>query len=289
MPRHHSDYQVLRVAGLQRQSSDWMALGRRQHTMHGLVELDVTDARRAIREHRARTGEALSFTAFLVACLATAIGENPQMHAFRKGRNRLVLFDDVDVAVLVESEVEGDRIPVPHLIRAANRKTAAAITREIRRSQVAAVPYAALRRWLPLWLMLPAFIRQTILGWFLADPWRRKRLTGTTVVTAVGMFGRGTAWGIPTSPNYTLAIIVGGIARRPGIVSVADGTNVPTERIEVREYLSLTMSLDHDLVNGAPAARFSARLKELIEGGHGLAVESEADGDPDEPMEAGAS
>jgi len=38
----------------------------------------------------------------------------------------------------------------------------------------------------------------------------------------------------------------------------------------VREYLSLTMSVDHDLVDGAPAARFTQRLKELIESGYGL-------------------
>ncbi|HKT37817.1 MAG TPA: 2-oxo acid dehydrogenase subunit E2, partial [Ktedonobacterales bacterium] len=38
----------------------------------------------------------------------------------------------------------------------------------------------------------------------------------------------------------------------------------------VREYLNLTISIDHDLVDGAPAARFTKRLKELIESGYGL-------------------
>jgi pyruvate/2-oxoglutarate dehydrogenase complex dihydrolipoamide acyltransferase (E2) component len=48
---------------------------------------------------------------------------------------------------------------------------------------------------------------------------------------------------------------------------VRDGAGRREERIEVREYLSLTLSMDHDLIDGAPAARFAARLKELIEGG----------------------
>ena len=39
------------------------------------------------------------------------------------------------------------------------------------------------------------------------------------------------------------------------------------ERIELREYLSLTVSVDHDLIDGAPAARFAEHLKELIEDG----------------------
>jgi pyruvate/2-oxoglutarate dehydrogenase complex dihydrolipoamide acyltransferase (E2) component len=33
----------------------------------------------------------------------------------------------------------------------------------------------------------------------------------------------------------------------------------------MREYLNVTISFDHDIVDGAPAARFTQRLKELIE------------------------
>ena len=70
----------------------------------------------------------------------------------------------------------------------------------------------------------------------------------------------GSFWGIPIT-DYTLGIILGGIAEKPGAF---DG------RIEIREYLSMTISVDHDIIDGAPAARFSQRLKELIESGYGL-------------------
>lgn len=56
-------------------------------------------------------------------------------------------------------------------------------------------------------------------------------------------------------------MIVGGIARKPVVVQ---------DRIEPREVLSLTVAFDHDVVDGAPAARFTERLKELIESGYGL-------------------
>jgi pyruvate/2-oxoglutarate dehydrogenase complex dihydrolipoamide acyltransferase (E2) component len=36
-------------------------------------------------------------------------------------------------------------------------------------------------------------------------------------------------------------------------------------QVEVREYLNLTLSFDHDIVDGAPAARFTMKLIELIE------------------------
>ena len=70
----------------------------------------------------------------------------------------------------------------------------------------------------------------------------------------------GSGWGIPVS-NHTLQLTLGGIAKKPGIVD---------DRIEVREILSVTISFDHDVVDGAPAARFAQRLKELIESGYGL-------------------
>jgi hypothetical protein len=35
-------------------------------------------------------------------------------------------------------------------------------------------------------------------------------------------------------------------------------------------YLSLTVSFDHNMIDGAPAARFTQRLKELVESGYGL-------------------
>ncbi len=259
-------YRVVRLPRSQDQIIDWLQIAGRRHTMHALLELDVTEARHSIREQRARTGEPLSFTAFLVACLARAIDEDKRMHAHSRGRRDLVLFDDVDVTVAVETNVEGVKIPVPHIIRAANRKSPVEISKEIRRGEAGSEPYEAARRLLPLWLLLPGFARRFVWSRLLANPVRRKRLTGTTFVAALGMFGRGTAWGIPQAENYVLGMTVGGVARKPGVTRTEGA-----ERIEVREFLCLTLSFDHDLIDGGPAARFAARLAELIETSSGLA------------------
>jgi pyruvate/2-oxoglutarate dehydrogenase complex dihydrolipoamide acyltransferase (E2) component len=71
------------------------------------------------------------------------------------------------------------------------------------------------------------------------------------------MFGPGGGWGIPIAVT-PLFITLGGIAARPVVVR---------GQIEMREYLSLTLTFDHEVVDGAPAARFASRLKELIECG----------------------
>lgn len=250
--------QIIPLPRLQHQMIDWMALMHRQHTMHALVEVDVTAARRILRASRAAAPA--SFTAFLVSSLARAVAADPRMHAYRQGRSRLVLFEDVDVGVMVEREVEGERIPVGVVIRGAERKFPAEIHREIRDAQTGLLPWARVVRWLPLWLAVPAFIRRMVLAAYMRDPSRRKRLAGTVVLTSVGMFGRGSGWGVALT-GHTLSLTVGGIARKPWVVRAADGE----EQVEVRDILSLTISLDHDVVDGAPAARFAARLKELIE------------------------
>ena len=265
--KHRTGYRVEPFPFIRRQQIDWLALMHRQHTIHALLEVDVTDARQSIRDYRSKTGEPLSFTAFVVWCVARAVDAEKRFQAYRKGRSQLVIFDDVDVALPVERTVEGKPLPIPFIIPAVNKKQPGEIHREIRMAQRDKAPPAlAGVRWLPLWLLLPGVLRRFVWSTLLGNPhWRE--ITGTVMVTAVGMFGRGPAWGIPLSA-YTFCVTVGGMARKPGVVR--DGPGRENERVEVREYLSLTLSMDHDIIDGAPAARFATHLRELIEGGAGL-------------------
>lgn len=41
-------------------------------------------------------------------------------------------------------------------------------------------------------------------------------------------------------------------------------------RIEAREFLSVALSLEHDIVDGASAACFTQPCKEVVEAGDGL-------------------
>jgi pyruvate/2-oxoglutarate dehydrogenase complex dihydrolipoamide acyltransferase (E2) component len=89
-------------------------------------------------------------------------------------------------------------------------------------------------------------------------------MAGTVGISSVGMFGKGhSGWGI-ASGSHSLDLVVGGMARKLAEVD---------ERIEPRQMLSLTIIFDHDVIDGAPAARFTRELVELIEGGYGLELE----------------
>jgi pyruvate/2-oxoglutarate dehydrogenase complex dihydrolipoamide acyltransferase (E2) component len=240
---------------------DWLGIVHRRHIVHALVEVDVTEARRLIHAFRAHTGRPLSFTAFATACLAKAIDEHKEMHALRKGRRRLVVFEDVDIALAVEHELDGEKIPLGFVIRAANRKSAAEIDREIRDAQTGgSAEYRTIVRWLPYWLHLPGPFRQVLWERVLGSPRLRKRIRGTAAISALSMFGSASGWGIPMV-DYTLALTLGGVAEKPAVVH---------GEVAVREILCLTISVDHDLVDGAPATRFIRRLMTLIEDAHGL-------------------
>ena len=234
-------------------------LAHRRHIVHGLLELDVTEPRRLIQEHKAATGERLSFTGYLIDCLAQAIEAHPMAHAYRDWRNRLVLFEDVDVVTMIETEAGG--VALPHILRAANRKSYREIHDEIR--SVQAKPRVSEQKGglTRLGAYAPGFVRGLFYWALRQNPRWMKRHAGTTVVTAVGMFAHGAGWALGFLPMHTLGLTIGGIAERPALV---DGELV------ARQVLCLTLSVDHDIVDGAPAARFAQTLGDLVESGRAL-------------------
>jgi pyruvate/2-oxoglutarate dehydrogenase complex dihydrolipoamide acyltransferase (E2) component len=235
----------------------WLA--RQMYAMRGLVEVDVTKPRQLIHEHKEQTGETLSFTAFIANCVAHAVAADKQLHAYRNWRGQLVIFDDVDIGTMVEIDSGEQKIPVGHIIRGADKKTLREIHDEIRAVQAQQMHSYEAQQVKSLTL-LPAFIRRFLMWLVFHNPQLSKKWRGTVALTAVGMFGKHGGWGVPAL-TYTLGITVGGIGQKPGVV---DG------HIEIREYLSLTLDFDHDIVDGAPAARFAHQLIELIESGYGL-------------------
>jgi pyruvate/2-oxoglutarate dehydrogenase complex dihydrolipoamide acyltransferase (E2) component len=239
--------------------ADGGRMGLMKHTVHGLVEFDITQARKTIRQHKVQTGEALSFSAFFLACLGKAINQDKQMHAYRNWRNQLIIFDEVDVNMLFEVEVDGKKTIRPHIIRGVNKKSIREIHEEIRAFQ-SQHQSSQESKFIDRFVLLPGFVRRLFLWSLFKNPQWIKEYYGTVLVSSVGMFGTGSGWGIPV-PNHSLQLTLGGVGEKPGVVD---------HRIEVRKYMSVTVSFDHDVIDGAPAARFMYRLKKLVEKGHEL-------------------
>src|SRR5271157_4909126 len=76
MKQQHVDYKVVPYPKMRRLEAIAYRSTQHKPMMHGLLEVDVTRARECLREYKAQTGEALSFTAFLIACLSKAVAEH---------------------------------------------------------------------------------------------------------------------------------------------------------------------------------------------------------------------
>jgi pyruvate/2-oxoglutarate dehydrogenase complex dihydrolipoamide acyltransferase (E2) component len=246
----------LREFPLIRQATiDLLDAAHRKHMIHALVEADITSARNKIREIRKNSGRYVSFTGYMIHSVASVVACHPLVHAYRNRSNKLILFDEVDVSTTMERKVDGMNEVVPGIIRAANMKSIQDISEEIRREKSGELKEADVYRGIRRYLTFPVFLRR--LGFRLLDrsPFMMKQRAGTIMVTSVGMFGKGTGWGIPIA-SHTLNVTIGGIVPRPVLIN---------GKLENRDHVCLTLSFDHDIVDGAPAARFIRDLKRQIE------------------------
>jgi len=229
-------------------------LASRRHIFHGFLELDVTEARAIISRTAGKDGRPLSFTAFVISSLAQAVRQHPAVHAYRDFRGRLVVFHDVDVSTLIEPAP--GVVATPHVIRAADSRSVRDISEEIRGVQTDPHPWGKLERTMAIGSRLPRIFRLLYLQGLKLNPEWLKNVAGTVIVSSFGMFGKKGGWGVGFLPSHTLGLLVGGIAKKP---MAHEGG------IALRECLHTTLSFDHDVVDGAPAARFAGTFADLIE------------------------
>ena len=211
----------------------------------------------------------MSLTAFVVASVARAAAAHPDVHAYRNWLGRLVTHYHVDVTTIVEISTPQGAFPLTHVVRDADIRDVADLTAELR--GVKHDPsVSASGRWLakaaPVGARIPGLVRAMYA--VIATSVRVRQRTGTVAVTAVGMFAGGGGFAIAPLTLMSLQVVVGGMTQQPRVV---DG------QIEVRDVLDLTVSIDHNVVDGAPAARFGAELRRLMENATALVTTGEAD------------
>ena len=100
------------------------------------------------------------------------------------------------------------------------------------------------------------------------NPFLHRKFNGTTGVTSVGMFSKGGGTAIPIATG-NFSITVGGIDKRPGYV-VKENGELDLTQIVPRDFLWMTINIDHTTVDGGPATRFLAIFRERLRLGYGL-------------------
>jgi pyruvate/2-oxoglutarate dehydrogenase complex dihydrolipoamide acyltransferase (E2) component len=267
--RRRADMEILDFPLSRLGTFDVGVLSRRRNHMASFLEIDVSSARGEIRRRR-REGEAISFTAWMLRTIAVEMAKDGRINAARYGRAKNMVLDGVDMTILVEKTVDGEPVPLPLVIRDADRKPIAEIYGELEDAKSRGAASAGEGRYLlgagrrerllELFYLLPQWLRVFLFGAVLKSPLRAREMMGSAAYTTVGNAGNAAGWILPRSV-HSVCVAVGSINRKPW---------VRMGKIEIRDIMHLTVLIDHDIIDGAPAARFMSRLVRAIEGAAGL-------------------
>lgn len=265
--KQHVKYETKRFSPKRQILSDFNDIAASKHHILGLLEIDVTDARRIIKEYEEREGLKLSLTGWIAKVIGDAVNENKRLNSFLKGRTKIIVFENVDISIMIEIKNEkGQNIPYNYIIRKVESKSVREITEEIRSVQNKKLSEKdQFRRkssiGIKLYRFIPLFIRRMILQGLLKNPFYVQKTAGTVGLTTVGMFiKRVGGWAVPYAIK-TLSVAVAGIKEKPAIVN---------DKIEKRDIANVTFMIDHNLVDGAPSTRFIARVVDLMEEAYAL-------------------
>jgi 2-oxoglutarate dehydrogenase E2 component (dihydrolipoamide succinyltransferase) len=197
------------------------------------VEVDYERVERARRAHRdqwkEREGFSLTYLPFIARAFCDAVVEFPNVNASVDG-DSLVVHHDIHLGVAVDLSFSGLIAPV---VRNADGKRLRLLAREMRD---------------------------------LAERARRKQLSpdevlgGTFTITNAG--GYGTLITLPIINQPQVAILsTDGVHKRPVVVEGPDGEDA----IAIRPVGVLALAWDHRAFDGAYAAAFLRRMKEILE------------------------
>jgi 2-oxoglutarate dehydrogenase E2 component (dihydrolipoamide succinyltransferase) len=202
------------------------------HTL-SVVEVDyanVDRARVAVKDRfKSEEGFSLTYLPFISRAVVDALGEFKHLNA-SVGENELTLHDYIDLGVAVDIDYQGLLVPV---VRDAGTKRLRALAREIND---------------------------------LATRARSRKLSpdeiqgGTFTISNNGSAGSVLTMAIINQPQVAI-LSTDAIVRKPVVVNTADGG----ESIAIHPVGNLAMTWDHRAFDGAYAANFLVRVKQLLE------------------------
>ena len=219
---------------VRRLTAEHMVLAKRVAPhVHSFIEIDFTridQIRGANKQKWAEQGARVSYTAFVAWAVSRVLREFPMVNGTVSGNN-MIHRGNVNIGIAVDLD-PGLIVPV---IRDADDLSLVGIGKKV----VDLAERARNRKLGP----------DEIQG-------------GTFSITNPGVLG--TLVGLPIIPKGTSAILgTGAIEKR---VVVVEDPETGQDSIAIRKRSLFSLGYDHRIVDGADAARFLARLKEMLEG-----------------------
>lgn len=248
-------YQTKKFSPFRKASTDLLTAANKKNMVHALVEADITETRKAIKYARKNQNQHVSLLGFILCSTANALDSYKEMQAYRDWRNRLIIFDDVDISTTIERKINDNYEVIPTIVRKANQKSIFEISEEIKKAKIAPVNDTEVYKAIKYYLSIPVFLRRLAFKLLDRFPLLMKKKAGTIMITSANAVRMGTVWGIPVA-SHTLNITIGGIKQAQGYLN---------NKLVTQEYLCLTISFDHNIIDGAPASRFIRHLLKYLE------------------------
>ena len=241
---------------------DIFAVGLNKHHIVAILEFDVTETRARLRNSR-KNGINISFNGWLIKVIGDVLHKHSEASAYLYNKKKLIIFNDINVSLIVEKKIGDAKVPLPLVIEKTNEKSAQEITSEIEKakSQVLTSDDIVLKKRSTsserFYYHLPGFLRRLFWKVLLINPKTAFRTMGNVAVTPVGMMGKINGWFIHKSV-HPISFGVGSILKKPVVFE---------NEIKIKEILNMTILVDHDVIDGAPMVRFLDDLTNYIETG----------------------
>ena len=240
-------------------SFDICAVSNLKHYVSVILEVDITESRKRVKELRSN-GVKITFFGWLLKGIATAIQKHPASAASLKNKREIITFNSVTISTIIEKEIEGTKVPIPLLIKNVDSKSAEEISLEVENAKKVdagrktVVLNKKSNRFERFYYMLPGFLRRAVWRYILINPKFAYEKMGNVAVSSLGMSGNVNAWFIHKS-IHPISFGIGSVTKKPLVVN---------DLVEVREVLNMTILLDHDVIDGVPMAKFVRDLSALL-------------------------
>ena len=241
---------------------DVCTIGLQKHHIAAMVEFDVTQSREKIKKYKKEIDK-ISLTAWLIKAISLTIKDHELVAAYLQGKRKVIIFNDINISVIVEKKLANQKIPIPLIIEKANDRSIASITKQINDAKYEVltdkdiVLQSKSNRLEQFYYLLPGIIRRYFWKYLLKHPHFAYNKMGNVAITSIGMMGNVNGWFIPMSV-HPICFGISSIIKRPGVID---------NKIEIREMLKMTILIDHDVIDGASMTRFISDLTKNIENG----------------------
>lgn len=218
-------------------------------------DVDMTWAEN-FRKKLKHVGQKVTVTAILLKAIAIAQRAHPDTRTAALPWGKVVTFNDICAGFTVERLVDQQPAVFFGAIDDPDTKSLEEIANELRHyaeADMSEVPHLELQN---RFNKMPWWFRRFILWAGLRYPKVRLHFMGATFgLSSIGKWGMNAL--IPPCVSTSTF----------GVGAVEDRAVVKDGEIQIRPMLTIILNFDHRIIDGAPAARFMADVKRLLEGG----------------------